>query len=326
MNFFVISTHENGLNIALLKNEKSGTEVAILPDYGAMLHSFKINHNDSSFNIIDNYNGDAHLKTDLAATFKSSKLSPFPCRIPEGKYNYNKAQYEFQKKFRDGSAIHGLLYDKPFEIIYKNADKNSASVILKYEYKKDDAGYPFQYTCMVEYMLTEDDYLKVTTTISNTGNETIPVADGWHPYFQLGGKVNDWIIQFHAASIVEFNNKLIPTGKLLPYNKFNSPQQLNETELDNCFVLQKNYTGAACSIINPKNGLGVSLFPDASYPYLQIYTPPHRNSIAIENLSAAPDCFNNKMGLLLLEAGHSQTFTVGYQTGATENSIFPNQK
>jgi aldose 1-epimerase len=318
MNFSILTTTENGLDIVILKNEKSGTEVAVLPAYGAMLHSFKIKHKDSFFNVIDNYNGDAHLKKELSATFKSSKLSPFPCRIPEGKYVYNNTPYEFQQKFQDGSAIHGLLYNKLFEITAKNADDNKASVTLQYEYKKNDAGYPFHYTCIVEYALTANDYLQVTTTISNNGNETIPLADGWHPYFQLGGKVNDWTIQFNAESIVEFNDKLIPTGKLLPYNKFNSAKQLGEMELDNCFVLQKNYKGAACTIVNPGNGLHVSLFPDDSYPYLQIYTPPHRTSIAIENLSAAPDCFNNKMGLLLLHAGHSQTFTVGYQTGTTE--------
>ena len=58
---------------------------------------------------------------------------------------------------------------------------------------------------------------------------------------------------------------------------------------------------------------GVAFFPDAGYPYLQIYTPPHRESIAVENLSGAPNCFNNKMGLLLLQSGHSQIFTVRYK-------------
>jgi aldose 1-epimerase len=45
---------------------------------------------------------------------------------------------------------------------------------------------------------------------------------------------------------------------------------------------------------------------------LQIYTPATRDSIAVENLSGAPDCFNNGMGLLLLQPGHSQIFTVRY--------------
>ena len=83
--------------------------------------------------------------------------------------------------------------------------------------------------------------------------------------------------------------------------------------LDNCFLLKTGHDKPACKLVNPSNGLSLSFFTDATYRYLQIYTPPHRSSIAIENLSAAPDCFNNKMGLLLLLPGDSQTFTVSYQ-------------
>jgi aldose 1-epimerase len=56
----------------------------------------------------------------------------------------------------------------------------------------------------------------------------------------------------------------------------------------------------------------VEIRPESSYPYLQLYTPPHRESIAIENLSAAPDAFNNGMGLINLEPGASATFKTAY--------------
>jgi aldose 1-epimerase len=70
---------------------------------------------------------------------------------------------------------------------------------------------------------------------------------------------------------------------------------------------------------NPANQVWLSIFTNSHYPYLQIYTPPHRKSIALENLSGAPDCFNNGMGLLMLPPNRSQTFTVWYQTGVAEN-------
>jgi aldose 1-epimerase len=83
--------------------------------------------------------------------------------------------------------------------------------------------------------------------------------------------------------------------------------------LDNCFALKPEIVSAACELYNHATGIRVAFFPDAAYPYLQIYTPPHRDSIAIENLSGAPNCFNNKMGLLLLQPGHSQIFTLRYK-------------
>jgi aldose 1-epimerase len=43
-----------------------------------------------------------------------------------------------------------------------------------------------------------------------------------------------------------------------------------------------------------------------------LYTPPHRRSIAIENLSSAPDAFNNGIGLISLDPDHTRTFSVRY--------------
>jgi aldose 1-epimerase len=69
----------------------------------------------------------------------------------------------------------------------------------------------------------------------------------------------------------------------------------------------------ACTLTNEKQNIRLAIFANTNYPYLQVYTPPHRNSIAIENLSAAPDVFNNNMGLILLEAGESIGFSCAYE-------------
>jgi aldose 1-epimerase len=47
-----------------------------------------------------------------------------------------------------------------------------------------------------------------------------------------------------------------------------------------------------------------------NYPYLQLYTPPSRDALSIENLSAAPDAFNNGLGLTILEPGQKVDFEV----------------
>jgi aldose 1-epimerase len=67
-----------------------------------------------------------------------------------------------------------------------------------------------------------------------------------------------------------------------------------------------------CVVRNPKRKVQLEIYPEKSYPYLQIYTPDHRKSIAIENLSAAPDAFNNGLGLKVLEPGEAATFTTKF--------------
>ena len=91
------------------------------------------------------------------------------------------------------------------------------------------------------------------------------------------------------------------------------PEKLADTFLDNCFLLDELNGEPACSLRNPENGRELLFYAAEQYPHLQIYTPLQRNTIAIENMSSAPDSFNNKMGLIIFEPGQSQTFTVGYQ-------------
>lgn len=314
MNFSIYRTNDNGLELVNLKEETTGTEIALLPSYGASLHAFRVRHkSEGFFNVIDNYSGLDELKKEMSRSFKSPKLSPFPCRIAGGKYQFEEKEYRFGNIFSDGTAIHGLLYNKAFTVMEEKADDASASLSLEYWYKKEDPGYPYDYNCLVRYVLHGNNLLEVVTTVTNVDTVTLPIADGWHPYFQVGGNINDWLLQFHASAIVEFNEQLIPTGHLVQYDTFDNPRLVGDTFLDNCFILKPGIVSPACELFNPATGLRVSFSPDADYPYLQLYTPPDRRSIAVENLSGAPDCFNNKMGLILLPPGHSQIFTARYK-------------
>ena len=313
MEFTITEASTGGLQQVILTAPGSDAQVIILPAYGALLHAFNVTTKNGWQNIIDNYANEADLKMGLGNSYKSSKLSPFPCRIAGGKYQYDGESFEFENKFMDGSAIHGLLFNKVFKKGSFFCDEQKASAGFKYHYKEEDDGYPFHYTCEIRYTLLPQNTLQLQTTIINLDELPIPMADGWHPYFTLGGTIDNYLLYCNAGTMLEFNNKLVPTGKLLPYDAFLQPAPIGNTQLDNCFLLNDNEGRPACILRNEAAALQLNIFPDASYPYLQLYTPPDRNSIAIENLSAAPDAFNNKMGLLMLAPGHTQTFTVYYQ-------------
>jgi len=310
---YTVATHEeNGLEKMVLGNIENGITASILPEFGALLDGFSIPLNNQDFNIIDNYSDRNNLLGDLAISYKSSKLSPFACRIRNGKYHFNGRDFQFKKLFGDGSAIHGLLYDKPFSVKNTAALDSHAQVELSYHYKNEDEGFPYAYTCDVVYRLANNK-LTLKTTVTNKSPEEMPLTDGWHPYFRLGGPVNNWQLRFDGDGIVEFDSALIPTGKILEYPRFQNAEFLGDIELDNSFVLHFNGAGPKASLYNPDNGLRLKVYPDQSYPYLQIYIPPHRNSIAVENLSGAPNCFNNGMGLIVLKPGASKVFTTAYE-------------
>jgi aldose 1-epimerase len=95
-------------------------------------------------------------------------------------------------------------------------------------------------------------------------------------------------------------------------------QKMEGIFLDNCFLLdQRSETQHKCTLKNETVTLTIA--PDKHYPYLQIYTPPHRKSIAIENLTSAPDSFNNGIGLLIIEPKHTLEFSTTYTLTANES-------
>jgi putative aldose epimerase len=142
----------------------------------------------------------------------------------------------------------------------------------------------------------------------------MPLADGWHPYFTLGSKADDWSLEIDSSKRLGFDADLVSDGSIIDDTRFQTTSSLAGIELDNSFVLTRSKP-AACTLSG--NGLTLSIYPDASYPYLQVFTPPTRDSIAIENLSSAPDCFNNGLGLIVLNAEEEAAFEMRYHIVAS---------
>ncbi len=315
--FSIDHKSENGLNVIYLIDNSSQTSVGILPDHGALLHAFITRVNGRPYNVIDHYKDMDELDQQLTTSYKSAKLSPFVCRTHNGKYVMEGKEYEFENKFPDGSAIHGLLYNHPFTVTDSFVNENNACITLQAEYKSEDKGYPYHYTCMVTYTLSHGNELMVHTRITNKGSDAMPLADGWHPYFQLDAPVDGLYLRFNAKKMLQFNDALIPTGELEERSEFYEGKLIGDTQLDNCFLLEKtDGNDPVCTLRNPVNGLELKIFAEENYPFLQLYIPPARTSIAIENLSGAPDCFNNRMGLQVLGANEKADFRVRYKVGS----------
>ncbi|MBW7890646.1 MAG: aldose 1-epimerase [Chitinophagaceae bacterium] len=310
--FDIERVQKDGFNQVILKDVSAQTAVAVIPDCGAMLRSFIVKEGYKLVNVIDGFSSREEYDTKVIERgFKGLKLSPFPGRIPEGRYDFNNQVYRINPSLQKGVVIHGLLYNRPFEIIQERITDEGAHISILHKYAGDDAGYPFPYDCRVEYSLRRKNTLSITTTVKNTGNSILPVADGWHPYFSFGGKVDDLELQFCAGDVLEFEH-LVPTGKILQNNSFFSPERIDKAVLDNSFVLDFSKPQPMCVLRDTSSGWQLEFYPDKSYPYLQIYIPPHRNSIAIENLSAPPNAFNNGIGLITLAPGEEIRFFVDY--------------
>jgi aldose 1-epimerase len=311
MAFEALVDQQDDTPVITLKDTATGTFAEVYA-LGAVLNKFSVMHHGEALNVIDAYNNVEEAKTSMTPFFKGSKLSPFVCRLKNEKYHFGEAGHHVKKYTMGKHAIHGLVYDALFSVVETVANDNSACVKLQHVYDQQDEGYPFAYRCEVDYILTENNTLQVKTTITNVDEQLMPVADGWHPYFALGDPINECQLEFQSKEMLEFDAELIPTGKLIPYQEFGSLADFGTTWFDNCFTLNFAECQPMCVLRNPKRQIQVEIHPGKEYPYLQFYTPDHRQSIAIENLSAAPDAFNNGFGLKVLEPHEAATFTTKF--------------
>ncbi len=312
--FSIERESKNGFDKVILKDRATQTFVEIIPACGAIMNSFNVIQDNENLNVIQSYQSVDEFRGKLEEQgFLGCKLSPFVCRINKGIYRFGENKYQIQKYYSGKNALHGLLYDQPFVVIKEDANEQRAMVRMMFQYRALDSGYPFNYDCIVTYELEKDNKVNVITEAINRDKGLIPIQDGWHPYFTLGAKIDDLQLEFQSKEMVVFDDELIPTGELIRYEEFCSLKKMGSTVFDNCFTLNFAECQPMCVLRNSSKKVEIEIHPEMSYPYLQLYTPSHRNSIAIENLSSAPDAFNNDMGERILEPGESAIFKTSYK-------------
>jgi aldose 1-epimerase len=236
-------------------------------------------------------------------------MSPFSCRLENGQYTIDNTTYTLEKFYHDKHALHGILYDAVFTIQSTDANAESAMINLAYHYKGTDKGFPFDYSLLIKWQLHKNNLVTVETIITNLSESTIPMMDGWHSYFQLDSSINDTSITLKAKGKIEYDEDLLPTGKLKDENEFTISKKIEDLHLDNCYLVDASEN--TCLLENDQYQIIVQ--PIMNYPYLQLYTPSDRKSIAIENLSGIPNCFNNKIGLQLMKPHQNLLLKTSYQ-------------
>jgi aldose 1-epimerase len=288
-----------------LEDTVQDIRVDIVPSAGAILNAWWV----GGQNIVDGYEGREDFQNRVHAGFRSAKLLPFVCRLHKATYRWQEQEYRLDKFLLNGSALHGIVYDQAFSVMAETQDESGCSVEMEYQYAGEHPGYPFPFSCKVRYVLREAGILEITTWLANadSASSAIPMVDGWHPYFTLGGVADHWWLKISTDQMMEYDEALIPTGRYLRDSTFTEGALIGDIRLDNGFLLSDK-PGPFCTLKNLETGLAVTFLQQVNYPFLQLYIPDHRKSIAIENLSGAPDAFNNGIGLIALAPGMSRTF------------------
>ena len=256
--------HDKTLNILEIENPKNKVYGKIYLDSGASLQELTLN-------------GHAIIK-DLSplnymSTYASSILFPFANRIKDGVYTFNDNEFQLEiNQKEENNALHGLVYNKTFQIINQETSHDSASILLEYNETELSVGFPYTYTIQLKYIFTSNN-LSLVISIKNTDSKAFPFTLGWHPYF-LSDDLFNSSLAFNSTKKIVLGERNITTG--VEDFELKDAFNIEDKQLDDCWVLDSNEV----TFNTPKYQL--TMGSSAENNFLQIYTPPKLNTIAIE--------------------------------------------
>jgi aldose 1-epimerase len=305
MSFEIFKQEFGEITEYVIQERTTGNRCVILPDLGGIVRQLSLRKGLTLFSVIKT----APTPNTLLEDTKSSSelLFPFASRIPEGKYKFLGKEYQLaQNETGTTNAIHGLVRKQKFRLEEQSVHTDHAGLKLSFSLQEPE-GYPFEVEFSVTYTLHQDGRFILTYEAVNTGAAPCPVMFGWHPYFFLGNEdAEAWKIRIPSDRIVTFDYNMIPTGTAPFVGE--QPMLLHRKALDNCFVVNTGINPAVTELISPNQDVTLRVEQETGegkFNYLVLYTPPARDCVAIEPLTANVNAFNNGEGLNILAPGHS---------------------
>lgn len=279
---------------------RSGDSFSVIPSNGAVISNLTLqNETVIKFPL----NGE-----DPQKGYPSALLFPFPNRVRDGKYTFQGTEYQLDRNETGRShAIHGFVNDVPFEV----TSQRKNGITLTYKYNGDRSGYPFPFVLEVSYSIVKKNTFRLAYSFTNTGTHDMPCGFGWHPYFMLAdSKVSEMSLTVPAHYTFELDDTVIPfqanDSAVQESSREETTFSLRNTILDNVYKVKESDKTASVILSNGKLNLTITQQTGSNrLNYFVLYTPPARNSIAIEPQTSNINAFNNEDGLIILAAGRT---------------------
>lgn len=291
-----------------IQDPVSQTGFDLVPGYGANVLDIRF----GGVSVIDGYRKPVEL--DLNNWGKSILLYPFPNRLKDGLYNWHGNTYQFPiNDSYTGNALHGLGATQAMSVYKVLTSDKGGCISCQFKHDGSNEAYPFPFCFTVTFEITPQTF-KGKLHFENTGEEPIPVGFGWHPYFSLSEKVDDSELQLPALEMIGINERMIPTGKRYPFDDFRSLKKIGATVLDNCFAFAEEDAPRLNLRLHGDKGR-LDYWQEAGpgkFSFLQLFTPPARNAVAIEPMTCNVDAFNNGDGLIDLDPGTAAAAEFGF--------------
>jgi aldose 1-epimerase len=198
--------------------------------------------------------------------------------------------------------IHGVLAACPhWRVAEADADEDHAVLSATLDYAAHAElleAFPFPHELRMTVRL-DPRSLRISTTLTATGDTPVPVSFGFHPYLQLPDVARaDWYVELPVRTRLLLDERFIPTGATEPVEI--APGPLGERTFDDGY----------CDLAEPRTfvlaggGRRIELEFLSGYDFAQVYAPPDQDVICFEPMTAATNALvAGGPGLTLVRPG-----------------------
>lgn len=314
-------SRDQGFDLYTLRDRKAGAEASIVPAIGSTCVGFRRLLRDTWVDLIEPAPDLDALQANPSG-HGTPVLFPFPNRVRRGRYAFESKEYEFEEKKKSGNSIHGLVFTRPWKVESARSSTSDAALTCAF-HLADFPGirkqYPFPHELRLVWTLTGGSLL-LRVMVRNSGKGRMPMGFGLHPYFSApffeDTPRSECLVTVPAEHYWELEDSL-PTGKVRRARglyDLRRGKPLEGMSFDDVFTgLDGGVTRCIVDDTSKKVRLVIESGPE--FREIVVFTPPRRNTIAIEPYTCTTDAVNLESrgidaGLLVLDPGEEFTGSI----------------
>jgi galactose mutarotase-like enzyme len=204
-----------------------------------------------------------------------------------------------------GLPIHGVL---PGLLRWQAAQSQPGSLAATLHWNSPEllALFPFPHDLTIEAGV-ESGSLELATTLRPTGEESVPVSFGFHPYLTVPSAPREgWRVTLGAFRRLVLDERMIPTGEREPVAR--RSVYLDDLSFDDAF--DGLAVPAEITAAGGKYALAVDFLE--GFSYAQVYAPAGKDFICFEPMTAPTNALASGDGLRLVAPGelHRAAFRI----------------
>lgn len=238
--------------------DSDAIEVSVLPQYGARLHSLRVDGHD-----LLRTPSDPRRYAEEPFFWGAFVMAPWCNRLTAEPTPFGGRSVDLRANFRDGSAIHGQVYERAWSV-HGEGD---------FSVSGGGDGWPWMYRVGLRLLMPAARTVRIEQSLTNMSDEPMPGGLGIHPWFRRPVHV-----AVNGAAVHPTNSDNVPAEPVDGHLDLRRARELEEG-IDGAWT---ELAEPAAELRWPQLDLRAVMRVTAPQRFIVAARPPHLDAVAIE--------------------------------------------